>query len=231
MIKTFPRHLGIIMDGNGRWATRQKLPRNRGHREGLKAAKRVTRAVSSLNIPYLSLYTFSTENWKRAEEEVGFLMNLIVRHLGKEFDFYQENNIRIVHSGDIDGLPKRVAKEITNVMKMTRSNTGLTLNLAINYGGRDEIVRAVNKFLKHNGCEKEITEDDISGHIDLPDFPPPDLIIRTAGEKRLSNFLLWESHYSEYIFIDQLFPDLGEEDIIHALEEYSARVRKYGGLK
>ncbi|MFP4385301.1 MAG: polyprenyl diphosphate synthase [Spirochaetia bacterium] len=229
MIHPLPRHLGIIMDGNGRWATGQNLPRNRGHREGLEAAKNLTRAAARLNIPYLSLYTFSTENWKRAEEEVGFLMNLIIHNLKREFKFYQENNIRILHSGDKTGLPLKVQKEIAKAMEMTKKNSGLILNLAINYGGRDEIVRAVNRILARKE-QKEITEDDITRNLDLPEFPPPDLIIRTAGEQRLSNFLLWESSYAELYFTRKLFPDFQEDDLIEALEEFASRTRKYGGI-
>lgn len=229
MIHPLPRHLGIIMDGNGRWATGQNLPRNRGHREGLEAAKKITRAAAELNIPYLSLYTFSTENWKRAEEEVGFLMNLIVRNLKREFKFYQENNIRILHSGDKERLPLKVQTEIDKAMEMTSENTGLMLNLAINYGGRDEIVRAVNRILARKE-QKEITENDITRNLDLPEFPPPDLIVRTAGEQRLSNFLLWESSYAELYFTRKLFPDFGEDDLEAALMEYASRTRKYGGV-
>jgi undecaprenyl diphosphate synthase len=229
VIHPLPRHLGIIMDGNGRWATGQNLPRNRGHREGLEAAKKITRAAAELNIPYLSLYTFSTENWKRAEEEVGFLMNLIVRNLKREFKFYQENNIRILHSGDKERLPLKVQTEIDKAMEMTSENTGLMLNLAINYGGRDEIVRAVNRILARKE-RKEITENDITRNLDLPEFPPPDLIVRTAGEQRLSNFLLWESSYAELYFTRKLFPDFGEDDLEAALMEYASRTRKYGGV-
>lgn len=223
-----PLHVGIIMDGNGRWAQARKKPRSAGHKEGLEAAKRIVKTASDMGIRYLTLYTFSTENWKRAEEEVSFLMTLISQHLKKEWDFYRQNRIRVVHSGDLPGLPPNIQKEISDIVADTSGFTGLSVNLAINYGGRGEIIRAVNRWLAEQHAET-ISNDDLQKHLDQPGFPDPDIIIRTAGEQRLSNFLLWESAYSEFIYSDKLWPDWQKEDLEEALEKYSTRNRKFGG--
>ncbi len=233
---TVPRHVGIIMDGNGRWAQRRNTVRSAGHREGLKAAKRIVRAACELGIDYLTLYTFSTENWKRAVDEVGFLMKLIAQNLKKEYDFYRDNRIRVVHSGNLDMVPPIVRKELEDVARDTAQFDGLVVNLAINYGGRDEIVRSVNRWLRsQNGrpvsSTLELREDDLRKHLDNPEIPDPDLIVRTGGEQRLSNFLLWESAYSEYYFSDKLWPDWAAEDLIEAVRAYGGRNRKYGGVR
>ena len=197
-----PVHVGIIMDGNGRWAVRRNLPRTAGHKEGLNAAKRVVKLASDMGIGFVTLYTFSTENWKRAEEEVGFLMNLIMTHLRAEFEFYKQNGIRILHLGDARALPPAVAREIQNALEETAHFTGLTVVLAINYGSRDEITRAVNKVIAHNARDSEktaLTQDEFASFLDVPSLPDVDLIIRTGGEKRISNFLLWQAAYSEFV--------------------------------
>lgn len=225
--KAVPAHAGIIMDGNGRWAKARGLPRTEGHREGLRVAKRIIRAAEDLGIRYLSLYTFSTENWKRAAEEVSFLMSLITRHLRSEFDFYRDNHIRIVHSGDAAGLPEDVREAIRSVMADTSGYDGITVNLAINYGGRDEIVRAARKLLR--GGAVDVSEDGFRAFLDAPDLPDPDLVIRTGGDMRLSNFLLWESAYAELYFSEKLWPDWSEGDLIKAVDSYSCRERRYGG--
>ena len=225
--KAVPAHAGIIMDGNGRWAKARGLPRTEGHREGLRVAKRIIRAAEDLGIRYLSLYTFSTENWKRAAEEVSFLMSLITRHLQSEFDFYRDNHIRIVHSGDAAGLPEDVREAIRSVMADTSGYDGITVNLAINYGGRDEIVRAARKLLR--GGAVDVSEDGFRAFLDAPDLPDPDLVIRTGGDMRLSNFLLWESAYAELYFSEKLWPDWSEEDLKKAVDSYSGRERRYGG--
>ena len=228
-----PVHVGIIMDGNGRWAQERKSIRSSGHREGLKAAKRIVRAASELGLKYITLYTFSTENWKRTEDEVGFLMRLIGQNLKKEYDFYRENRIRVVHSGDLEMLPPIVKKEISDVMNDTAQFDGLVMNLAINYGGRDEIVRSVNRWLaeadRRNLPDASFSENDIRNYLDRPEIPDPDLIIRTGGEKRLSNFLLWESAYSEYYFSNKLWPDWTRDDLSEAIHDFQSRNRKYGG--
>lgn len=226
--KPVPLHVAFFMDGNGRWAKSRGLPRTEGHREGLKTAKALIKAAEDLGIRYVSLYTFSTENWKRTEEEVSFLMSLISKHLCAEFDFYRQNRIRVRHSGDIDGLPENVRTALRSVMKDTASFDRITVNLAINYGGRDEIVRAVRKLI--DSGEKEISEGSLRRFLDLPDMPDPDLIIRTGGEVRISNFLIWESAYAEYYFSDKLWPDWTAADLESALESYSKRERRYGGV-
>lgn len=216
------------MDGNGRWAKERGKPRTFGHSEGVRTAKRIAKAASDMGIEYLSLYTFSTENWKRSEKEVKFLMQLLRKHLREQLSFYKENNIRVVHSGSLDRLPKVVQKEIVDVEALTKDFTGMTANLVINYGGRDEIVRAVKK-LRDRG-ESEITEETLSAAMDHPDIPDPDLIIRTGGELRISNFLLWESAYSELYFSKKYWPDWQAEDLKEAVDAYASRSRRYGGV-
>lgn len=232
---SLPEHVAIIMDGNGRWASARGLPRTEGHREGLTAAKRIVKFASSLGISYLSLYTFSTENWRRTQEEVGFLMGLIRNHLKAELDFYRENRIKVVHSGQRDGLPKDILKEIDDIVLETAHFPGLVVNLAINYGGRNELARAVYKALdagesKESFKDPTKAEKTISSYLDHPEIPDPDLIVRTAGEYRISNFLLWESAYSELFFSTKFWPDFSEDDFQMALDSYAGRKRRFGGL-
>ncbi|TFH06389.1 MAG: di-trans,poly-cis-decaprenylcistransferase [Spirochaetales bacterium] len=226
-----PRHIGIIMDGNGRWASRAGLTRHKGHREGLEAAKRTVKAAKDLGIEFLSLYTFSTENWKRTEDEVSFLMGLIASHLRKEYDFYRENEVRVLHSGDLSRLPANLQNEIIQVTKDTRHFDGIQVNLAINYGGRDEIVRSVNRWLHNGRGSSDLTIDTLREHLDLPHMPEPDLLIRTGGERRLSNFLLWECAYSELVFSDVLWPDFGANELHAAVQDFQHRTRKFGGME
>jgi undecaprenyl diphosphate synthase len=224
--KSIPAHVGIIMDGNGRWAKKRGLPRTDGHREGLNAAKRIVQAAEELGIRYLSFYVFSTENWKRTNEEVGFLMGLIKQHLSAELAFYRANEIRVLHSGDPAGLPADIVAEIDKVAADTASFDRMTVNLAINYGGRDEIVRAARR-LAATGTQP--TEASFRAAMDHPELPDPDLIIRTSNEMRFSNFLLWESAYAELVFSAKLWPDYGPEDLKEAIETYMNRERRYGG--
>jgi undecaprenyl diphosphate synthase len=226
-----PGHVGIIMDGNGRWAQKKNLPRSKGHLEGLTAAKRVVKAASDIGLCYLSLYTFSTENWKRAEKEIQYLMFLIKAYLKKEYKFYKANRIRVTHSGDLAKLPADVIKTIDTVTAKTAGFDGLCLNLAINYGGRNEIMRAVNRWLHNHSAGEAITENDIRDNLDRPEFPEVDLIIRTGGEKRTSNFLLWESAYAELFFSEKLWPDWDKDDLLTALADYGKRQRRFGGAK
>ncbi len=226
-----PRHVGIIMDGNGRWARERNLARSKGHLEGLTAAKRVVKAASAIGLEYLSLYTFSTENWKRAETEIQYLMFLIKAYLKKEYRFYKTNRIRVSHSGDLKRLPADVVKTIGWVAEKTKDFDGLRLNLAVNYGGRDEVIRSVNRWLRGAPHDKPITEADIKANLDQPDFPEADFIIRTGGEKRISNFLLWESAYAELFFSDKLWPDWDKEDLLEALADYQKRQRRFGDAK
>lgn len=225
-----PNHVGIIMDGNGRWAKNRGLIRSKGHREGLESAKRIVKAAADLGLNYISLYVFSTENWKRAEDEISFLMVLIKTYLKSEFKFYKDNKIKVVHSGNLQKLPLDIQKEITTIVHETKGFTGLTMNLLINYGGQDEILRAVNKWKSSNESD-ELNEETLYKYFDAPDVPPLDLIIRSAGEKRLSNFLLWQSAYSEYYFSEKLWPDWYKEDLIEAIVDYQNRDRRYGGVK
>ena len=220
-----PEHIAIIMDGNGRWAKQKGMPRTAGHKEGLAAAKKIVAAAASLGVKYVTLYTFSTENWKRAQEEVGFLMGLIKNHLRAEFDFYRKNGIKIAHIGDLDGLPLDVQKEIIQAKKDTEHFTGTTCVLAINYGGRNEMVRALKNLVQN---QREISEDAIQDALDIS--PDVDLLIRTGGEKRLSNFLLWQAAYAEFVFTDTLWPDYNEEEFYRDIEEFQKRSRRFGGL-
>lgn len=225
-----PVHVGIIMDGNGRWAKQRNLPRTSGHKEGLDVAKAIIKAAAEIGIKYVTLYTFSTENWKRAQEEVGFLMNLIRRHLRAEFQFYKQNGIRIKHLGDLSGLPEDVQTEIKKAMEETADFTGLTVVLAINYGGRDEIVRGVKKLLSEGKSISDITESDISNSFDIPELPDVDLLIRTGGELRLSNFLLWHAAYAEFLFTNTLWPDYNKEEFLKDIESFKNRTRRFGGV-
>jgi undecaprenyl diphosphate synthase len=222
-----PQHVGIIMDGNGRWAQRQGKARTRGHLEGVKAAKRIVRAALHCGIRYLTLYTFSTENWKRTDAEVSYLMFLIKNHLRRESKFYEENEIRVVSSGKLERFPKNVRRELERVAERTAAFNRMILNLAIDYGGRDEILRAVNRMLQE-GRNSDISEEDIRSHLDHPEIPDPDLIIRTGEECRISNFLIWQLAYSELYFSSKMWPDWHEADFQEALDTYGDRERRYG---
>lgn len=223
-----PAHVAIFMDGNGRWAQARGLPRTEGHREGLKAAKRIVKAASASGIKNLTLYTFSTENWKRAQEEVKFLMGLVSKYLCAEFEFYKENRVRVVHSGNLEGLPPEVREAILRVIADTAAFDGIRVNLAINYGGRDEILRAMAKI---PAGTFPLGEVDFKKYLDIPDLPDPDLIIRAGGELRLSNFLIWQAAYSELYFSDTLWPDWTEDHLTVALEEYARRERRFGDAR
>ena len=223
------------MDGNGRWARQRGLVRTKGHEEGLKRAKDITKAAADLGLEYVTLYVFSTENWKRTEQEVGFLMNLIHIHLLDELQFYKDNQIRVRQIGKLSELHKTIQKDILEAEEDTKDFTGLTIVLAINYGGRDEIVRAVNRIVANSqGRSPEgtasVNEEDISAAFDIPELPDVDLLIRTGGEKRLSNFLMWKSAYAELIFSDTLWPDYGKEEFIADIAEYQKRTRKFGAV-
>jgi undecaprenyl diphosphate synthase len=218
------------MDGNGRWAKARGGNRTQGHQEGLKAAKRIVKAASDLGIRYLTLYAFSTENWKRTAEEVGFIMGLVKQYLRGELAFYRENHIRLRHAGDRNGLPPDIAEELQAACEDTKNFSGLQVILALNYGGRNEIVRAVNRAAQSGADISALTEEDITSFLDNPDIPDPDLIIRSAGEFRISNFLLWEGAYAEYYISPVLWPDWTEKELRLALDSYQNRERKFGGL-
>ncbi|MDR1353309.1 MAG: di-trans,poly-cis-decaprenylcistransferase [Treponema sp.] len=230
-MSAIPAHVGIIMDGNGRWARQRGQLRTQGHLEGLKAAKRIVKAASEAGVSYLTLYTFSTENWKRAADEVAFIMALVKQYLRGELDFYRENRIRIRHAGDAGGLPADIAKELREACEDTCGFTGMQVILALNYGGRDEIIRGIRKLLaeRAGGGPGEIREADFRRYLDNPDLPDPDLIIRTAGEMRTSNFLLWEGAYAEYWVSEKFWPDFTGDDFKAALAQFGKRERRYGG--
>lgn len=226
-----PLHVAITMDGNGRWAQQRKLPRTAGHDQGLHTVKRIVKLASDIGIKYLTLYVFSTENWKRTEKEVGFLMNLIHIHLCGELDFYKQNGIKINHIGDIESLPDSIKKDIIEAIEDTKDFNGMTLNLAINYGGRDELLRGIKKIINNKINENEITEQLISRFLDMPKSPDVDLLIRTGGEKRLSNFLLWHIPYAEQIYTETLWPDYTDEEFLKNIEDFSHRNRRFGAEK
>lgn len=229
--ENLPLHVAITMDGNGRWAQARKLPRTSGHNEGLKTAKRIVKAASDLGIKYLTLYVFSTENWKRAEQEVGFLMNLIHTHLCGELDFYRENGIRVRHIGNFQALPEPIQKDIQQAIDDTANFTGMTVYLAINYGGRDEIIRGVKKIIENKITTNQLDEKLFSSYLDMPESPDVDLLIRTGGEQRLSNYLLWHIPYAEQIYTDTLWPDYSNEEFQANVEAFTHRNRRFGAEK
>ena len=224
-------HIGLIMDGNGRWAQARNLPRVTGHLEGLKAARKVVCYASSSLIDYLTLYVFSTENWNRPKIEVEYLIKLLTNRLIAEVSNFNEHGIKILLRGNIDALDEILKAPLLKTVEETKNNKALTLSLAINYGGQDEIVRATNKFIQKNPS-KTITIDDITKNLDLHEqVPPVDLIVRSAGENRLSNFLLFESAYAEFLCIDKLWPDWSGKEIDYILEIYKNRHRSFGQIK
>jgi len=229
--QNLPLHVAITMDGNGRWAQAKNLPRTSGHNEGLHVAKRIVKASSDLGIKFLTLYVFSTENWKRAQQEVGFLMNLIHSHLCGELNFYKKNKIKINHIGDFKGLPESVQKDIAKAIEDTKDFTGMTVNLAINYGGRNEIVRGIKKIVDDNIKSENIDEKLVSLYMDMPVSPDVDLLIRTGGEKRLSNYLLWHIPYAEQVYTDTLWPDYSNEEFYSNIEIFQHRNRRFGAEK
>jgi len=231
--KTVPQHIAIIMDGNGRWAHRRGLPRIAGHRAGVKAAQDAMAAANDLGIKVLTLYTFSTENWKRPKTEVSALFKLLEGYLDREGDKIHENNIKFQVIGRLRELPDSVRKKIEEQIEKTKGNTGLVLNLALNYGGRPEIVDAARAVAKDVEGGK-ISIDDIdeklfSDYLYTRGLPDPDLVIRTSGESRISNFLLWQLAYSEIYIAKKLWPDFKKEDFKKAVSEYQARERRFGG--
>lgn len=229
--ENLPLHVAITMDGNGRWAQQRKLPRTSGHDEGLKTAKRIVKAASDIGIKYLTLYVFSTENWKRAEQEVGFLMNLIHTHLCAELDFYRENKIRVRHIGNFEALPASVQKDIKEAIEDTATFTGMTVNLAINYGGRDEIIRGIKNIVNNKVPADQIDEKLFSSYLDMNECTDVDLLIRTGGEQRLSNYLLWHVAYAEQIYTDTLWPDYSNEEFYSHIKVFETRNRRFGAEK
>lgn len=222
-------HIAIIMDGNGRWAKDKGMDRIFGHKEGAKSAKRVIEACSDLNINYLTLYAFSTENWNRPQSEVDSLMSLLSLMLKNEIKELERNNIVFSVVGRIEDLPPGVQKIISEAIDRTKNNTGLILSLALSYGGRQEIIDAINKIILSKKSEI-IDEEIVKNNLYCPEIPDPDLIIRTAGEYRLSNFLLWQSAYAELFVSDKNWPDFNEKDLMKALKDFENRDRTFGKL-
>ena len=224
-----PQHIAVILDGNGRWAAERHLPRTAGHKAGVEAVRRLAEICRELNVPCLTVYAFSTENWKRSKDEVGFLMELFVEKLYGEMSVMQANGIRYGFIGSREGLSDKVLKTLDRAMADTAGNKDMVLNLAVNYGGRDEIVRAARAMAREGLDAAEITEQTFSDHLDTAGLPELDLLIRPSGELRLSNFLLWQSAYCEFVFMDKLWPDFGKRDLLQAVIDYQGRSRRFGG--
>jgi len=224
-----PVHVGIIMDGNGRWAKRRGLPRIEGHRKGAEVTEKIVIAASRLGIKYLSLYAFSTENWKRPKEEVEFLFHLMYEYVKSKLQLFLDNNVSFRAMGRLHQLPEYLQEGFKEIEEKTRHCTGMTAVFAVNYGGRQEIIDAVNRALKAG--EKEINEEVIRRYLYIPELPDLDLLIRTSGELRISNFLIWQSAYTELWFTKTLWPDFTEEEFLSAIEDYKKRERRFGGLK
>lgn len=223
------RHVAIIMDGNGRWAAARGEPRPYGHRAGVEALRRIVRAAPNLGIEYLSIYAFSTENWKRPADEVEALMGLLVEYLRGEVDELDREQVKITFLGDERAMPERCRTEMDRAARRTAKNQGLVLAIAVNYGGRDEIVRAIRRVLADPDLARDLDEETFGEILDTAGMPDPDLVIRASGEERISNFLLWQSAYAEIYVSPKLWPDFDEEELRRALEAYSQRDRRYGG--
>jgi undecaprenyl diphosphate synthase len=229
-----PMHVAIILDGNGRWAKKRMMPRNYGHSQGSKTVEKICEDAYNIGIKYLTVYAFSTENWRRPKEEVDALMKLLNSYLDTSIKTSKKNNMRVRIIGDKSGLADSMRKKIEELEEASKNNTGLNFQVAINYGGRDEIVRAV-KALSIDLKDETVAVDDIddgvfSRYLDTGDIPDPDLLIRTSGEQRLSNFLLWQQAYTEFYFTDVLWPDFNKEELLKAVEYYSDRKRKFGAI-
>ena len=227
-----PKHTAIIMDGNGRWAEQKGMPRIFGHQNGVTAVRKIVEAASKFNIKYLTLFTFSVENWDRPTSEVDTLMGLLVQTLKDEFEDMFKNNIKLNAIGDLDSLPNEVKEELYTIIESTKGNTGMTLTLALSYGGKQEIFKAVKEIsekVKNDIiCLDNFDDSVINEHLYTSDLPDVDLLIRTSGEKRISNFLLWQIAYAELYFTDVYWPDFTEEDLEKAIVEYQNRERRFG---
>ena len=235
--EVLPRHVAVIMDGTGRWAQKNKVNRLQGHNAGMLAMKEIIKRADVIGIKYLTVYAFSTENWKRSAEEVGGIFGLLVKYVASELEELHHNNVKVRILGDYNQIPKTAVNSIEKALTTTKDNDGLQFSIALNYGGRQEIVRAVRQicYLVENGELKgqDIDEDLISSYLytgmENQNIPDPDLIIRTSGEERLSNFLLWQGAYSEMAFSDSLWPDFTPDEFESIIEEYTKRERRYGG--
>ena len=230
-----PRHVAIILDGNGRWAKKRMLPRNAGHAAGSKNVEKICAAAWDMGIEYVTMYAFSTENWSRPKEEVDALMKLLHSYLKDCLKTSKKNNMQVRVIGDISKLDKDLQKRIIELERVSAENTGLHFQVALNYGSRDEIKRSIisiaNEVKDGSLLPEDITEDIISSHLDTSGIPDPDLMIRTSGEQRLSNYLLWQLAYAEFYFTDVLWPDFSKKDLQKAVEFYQSRDRRFGGVK
>lgn len=229
-----PNHVAIILDGNGRWAKKRLMPRNYGHSQGSKVVEKICEDAYNIGIKYLTVYAFSTENWKRPKDEVDALMKLLNNYLDSSIKTSKKNKMRVRIIGDKSGLSDELQTKIKALEEASEGNTGLNFQVAINYGSRDEIIRAIRTLSKELKDDKiaveHIDEDVIAQHLDTGGIPDPDLLIRTSGEQRLSNFLLWQLAYTEFYFTDVLWPDFTKEELIKAIEYYTKRDRKFGAI-
>lgn len=232
--RNLPKHVGIIMDGNGRWAKKRGLPRSAGHKAGAETFKKIAKYCNKIGVEYLTVYAFSTENWKRPADEIAFLMNLFEQYLQKALRDFQQENIKVLFLGDKSVFSQNLQRLIDDVEYASKNKTGMVLNIAMNYGGRDELVRAIKNIaseaINGNIDIENINEDTVSNRLYTSGQPDPDLIIRPSGEFRLSNFLMWQSAYTELIFMNILWPDFSENDLEKAIDEYSSRNRRFGGI-
>lgn len=224
-----PRHIAIILDGNGRWAKKRLLPRAMGHKAGCEALEKIVEDCARLDVKYLTVYGFSTENWKRSEEEVLALMNLFRFYMKKLIDVANKNNVLVKMIGDKSRFEKDIIDGIDSLVDSTKNNTGMVFTFAVNYGSRDEIRRAVSKIISAGIKAEDISEELISSYLDTAGIPDPDLLIRTSGEFRISNYLLWQIAYSEIYITDTLWPDFDKKELIKAIESYNKRERRFGG--
>lgn len=229
-----PQHIAIILDGNGRWAKKRMLPRNMGHAQGAKTVEKIIEDAHDLGVKYLTVYAFSTENWKRPQEEVNALMKLLKDYLKNCIKRANKNNMRVRVIGDKTGLDPEIQEKIKELEEVSAKNTGINFTIAINYGSRDEMVRAMKKMLedgqKGELLPNEVTEEVFENYLDTKDLPDPDLLIRTSGELRLSNYLLWQLAYTEFYFTDVLWPDFNKKELIKAIEYYNGRDRRFGAV-
>lgn len=224
-----PKHIGYIVDGNRRWAKLHGLPYYEGHLAGYNAVQEVVEATFNAGVKYITVYSFSTENWKRSKDEVNRLMGLVLRMLTADLEKFVNNNIRLKILGSLDNVPEKIIKAIDNAEAKTANNSGGTLGICFNYGGQLEIVDAVKKIIQSGTKVDDISPELISQNLYVPEIPPLDMLVRTSGEKRISNFMLWRSAYSELFFLDKMFPDMTKEDVSVIIEEYTNRSRRFGG--
>lgn len=225
-----PKHIAIIMDGNGRWAKAKGLLRSAGHTAGVKTLKSILRFANNIGIEALTVYAFSTENWKRPKEEVDFLLSLFSEYLAKELDEMDKENVRISFIGKKSGFSEKLQKEMANAEARLKKNTGILFTIAANYGGRDEILRAARKLLKDNKNAETLSESDFEKYLDTANLPPVDLVIRTSGEMRLSNFLLWQAAYAEFWVTDTPWPNFTADEFYTAIKDFANRNRRFGGI-